>query len=430
MAEEEKAPDAEVKACTEEEQKACTPEEQKACTPDSEETRAEDVEDPEEDDKKPAEEKSCKPEEKAEDPKPEKKPETRAAELRKLEVKTEVRSFNKPKGITNSMSEHKYSLTRAFQSLLNPNVEAGLERSISEKLIREANEVPGRNSIMLSFREGEFIDSVGNGAGLVGVEHRGDMFIDALRTRMGVKNARFITGLRMPITIPVQTGVSTIGIKALNADVDRTRPTVASIEMRAKKFGAETVIGEDLLLQGNPDAIAIVISDLEAQIARKLDITILKGDSGLQIDGVDGTTGVQTETVADLTNITWKQVLGMYGKTANYEIDPQDMAWISSGPTKANLMGIPKETHTGRFICDENGTVNGYDLNVCGTLSDEDFYFGHWPSVYVGQWGGLMIKIDPYTGISNGSVKIVATMYADIAITRPAAFVKRVGAGS
>lgn len=426
----------------EEKEKACgeKPEEVKAC---GEKAKAEPSADEAEkacsEEEKPAEAKAEEEKAPAEEPEKKKeapKAESRAAELR-IEVKPagEIRSFNVPPNTKGKMmNERKYSLIRAFQSLVNPNVDASLERSVSDSMYTAAMGDPSVNSIMVDFgaltREGEFIDAAGNGAGLVGVEHRGDLFVEALRTRMGVKNARILGGLRTPIEIPVQTGVSTIGIKGLDAAVDRTKPTIGKIEMRPKKFGAETVIGRSLLLQGNPDAIAVVVNDLEAEIARKLDITILHGDADMSISGVDGTTGVQTQTVADLNSITWPDITAMYGKVADYEIEDGSLEWVAKGTTKAILMAIPKETHTGRFICDENGTVNGYRLNVCGRCSDDDLYLGYWPSVYIGMWGGIEIAVDPYTGLSEGSVKIVATMFADVAITRPAAFVKRVSGGS
>ena len=40
------------------------------------------------------------------------------------------------------------------------------------------------------------------------------------------------------------------------------------------------------------------------------------------------------------------------------------------------------------------------------------------------------MKVDDVTGISEGSVKIVAKLLADIAITNPASFVKRVASVS
>ena len=128
------------------------------------------------------------------------------------------------------------------------------------------------------------------------------------------------------------------------------------------------MIGEDLLVQGNPDAIAFVIDELQAQISRKLDLAILKGNVDPAIAGVDATTGVQTQVIANLASTTWGDVLGMYGKVADYEIEDGDLAFIGKGTTKATFMGISKDSGSGRFLC-EDGRVNGYDFNVCGAVS-------------------------------------------------------------
>jgi len=340
-----------------------------------------------------------------------------------------VRSLNIPKG-TRRMPENRYSIARAIQSLVNPEINAAFERSESDALMRSIGKTPSsRAGIMLSFRDGEFINAASNGSGLVGTDHRADLFIHSLRTRMGVRNATVLSGLTQPIDIPTQTGAVTIGVGALNSSASRTKPTVGKTSLSPKKFSAEVVVGEDLLVQGNPDAIAFVVDDLQAQIARKLDLAILKGISDPAITGVDGTTGVQTQVIASLASTTWANVLSMYGKIADYEIEDGDLEWIGKGTTKAALMGISKDTGSGRFLCEE-GKVNGYNFNVCGGLTVEDFYFGCWKNVFIGQWGGLQVKIDDITGISDGSVKIVAKLLADVAITNPASFVKRVASSS
>lgn len=359
------------------------------------------------------------------------KPEELKAELREsLKPKIEVKSIvnHKPKGI--ETMENKYSFARALQSLVNPDVDASAERAASDELMRSIGMTPSRKAgIMLAFREGEFINADGNGAGLVGTDHRADLFIHSLRTRMGVKGATILSGLTQPIDIPTQTGAVTIGVGALNSSAGRTKPTVGKTSLSPKKFSAEVVIGEDLLVQGNPDAIAFVIDDLQAQIARKLDLAILKGIADPAIAGVDATTGVQTQVIASLASTTWADVLGMYGKVADYEIEDGDLAFIGKGTTKATLMGISKDSGSGRFLC-EDGKINGYEFNVCGGLTSDDLYFGCWKNVFIGQWGGLQVKVDDVTGISEGSVKIVAKLLADIAITNPASFVKRVASVS
>lgn len=357
------------------------------------------------------------------------KPEQRSATSHREAPTEKIRTLNNFRK-ERSMGKT-YSYVRAIQSLLNPKAaKADYEREVSDRMMAPLGIAGRDNSIMLAFqRDGEFINASDNGSGLVGTDHRGDLFVEMLRTRMGVKNATIISGLVGNADIPVQTGASTVGIGALNSESGLTHPVVDSVVLSPKKFSAAVTVGEDLITQGNPDAIAFVINDLQAQLARKLDLAILNGNVSPAIAGVDGTTGVQTVTIADLASITWADVLAMYGKIADYEIADGDLAWVTKGSTKATLMGVSKDVGSGRFLC-EDGKMNGYDVDVCGALAGDALYLGAWKNVIIGQWGGLQVRVDDVTGIREGSVTIVAKLIADIAITNPNAFVKRVGAGS
>ena len=370
-----------------------------------------------------------KPAEPEEDPEV-KQNRQRAAELRQKAISPEkIRSLNIPKERKNNMPESKYSLVRAFQSLINPKIDASFERSVSDELASRSGLFVNNSSIMLSFRDGEFNGGVGVGAGMIGTDHRADLFIQSLRTRMGVKNATVLTGLVGNVDIPTQTGAVTVGIGAMNSTSSKTKPTVGSTVLTPKKFSAYVDVGEDLIAQGNPDAIAFVIDDLQAQLARKLDLSILTGNADPEILGVDGTTGVQTKVIANMASITWNDILDMYGKVADYEIEDGDLAWIAKGVTKANFMGVSKDAGSGRFLV-EDDKMNGFPVNVCGGLTANDLYLGVWKNVVIGNWGGLEIKIDDKTGIKSGTITVLARLYADIAITNPASFVKRVASGS
>lgn len=335
-----------------------------------------------------------------------------------------------------------YSICRALQALINPDIDATVEREASDLLSRNSGVTEKRGrGMMLSVRpddplfrkmfsrDGEFTGAVGDGSTLIGTDHRGDLFVKALRTRMGVNGATVLSGLQGNVEIPVQTGFSSIGVSALNATSGKTKPTVSSVTLSPKKFSAYTVVGEDLLYQGNPDAVAFVIDDLMGQLARKLDLAILTGIDDPEILGIDGTTGVQTVTIADLTAPTWKNILAFGGKVADYEMDEGTLAWITKGTTQANLKGVSKDTGSGRFLL-EDGKMDGYPVNICGGLGAEALYLGAWRNVIIGQWGGVYVKIDDITGMKEGSVTIVAKLLADIAITNPNAFVKRVSGAS
>lgn len=363
-------------------------------------------------------------EEKTEEAKKEATPEEiRAAAVAVLRAAfPNQRSFNIP--APKSANTGRYSLARAFQSLLDPAV-GKYEREVSDKLMRAAGLTPSpRSGIMLSFRDGNFTGADGSGKGLIGTDHRGDLFVRGLLPRMGVKGATVISGLTGNVDIPVQTGASAIGSGAVGSTSAATAPTVGSVTLSPKKFSASVTIGEDLLAQGNPDAIAFVIDDLSAQLARKIDLAILNGDTATGIKGVAGTTGVQSVTIADLTSATWKDILAMYGKVADYEIADGDLAWVMKGVTKTNFMGISKDAGSGRFICEED-KINGFSANVCGGLTADDLYLGVWKNIVVGQWGGLQIRVDDISGIKDGSVTIVAKLLTDIAVTNPLSFVKR-----
>lgn len=383
----------------------------------------------------PEPEKPAEPAEPEKPAEPEEDPEVkqnrqRAAELRQKAISPEkIRSLNIPKERINTMPENKYSLVRAFQSLINPKIDASFERSVSDELASRSGLFVNNSSIMLSFRDGEFNGGAGVGAGMIGTDHRADLFIQSLRTRMGVKNATVLTGLVGNVDIPTQTGAVTVGIGAMNSTSSKTKPTVGSTVLTPKKFSAYVDVGEDLIAQGNPDAIAFVIDDLQAQLARKLDLSILSGNADPEILGVDGTTGVQTKVIANMASITWNDILDMYGKVADYEIEDGDLAWIAKGVTKANFMGVSKDAGSGRFLV-EDDKMNGFPVNVCGGLTANDLYLGVWKNVVIGNWGGLEIKIDDKTGIKSGTITVLARLYADIAITNPASFVKRVASAS
>ena len=352
-----------------------------------------------------------------------------AAKLRKAAAAKDIRSLNINRGKNNMGNEKKYNIYRAVQSLVNRRAKADYEREVSDEMQMRLGMSDSDRGIMLSFREGEFINASNNGSGLVGTDHRGDLFVQMLRKRMGVKGATVLSGLVGNQEIPAQTAATEIGISALNATAGTTKPQVGSITLSPKKFSAAVTIGEDLIAQGNPDAINFVLNDLQAQLACALDLAILTGNVSPAITGVDGTTGVQTVTIANLASITWADVLKMYGKIADYEIEDGDLAWVTKGSQKAAMMGISKDAGSGRFLV-EDGKMNGYDVNVCGSLASDALYLGVWRNVFIGQWGGLSLRVDDVTGIKEGSVTIVAKLLADIAVTNPQSFVKRVGAGS
>ena len=344
-----------------------------------------------------------------------------------------IRSFNTP-GKAKKM-EKTYSIANALRSLLTGKG-GEFEREISDEIYRRAGLRPNEEmgSIMIPFSRDTFPDSTGFdsaanvGAALVSTENRPEMFVDYIRNKMGVKNATFLTGLRNNITIPTQTGTGSVGwVADLNTDVGATKPTTGNISLTPKKLGAYVPTGKDLLVQGNPDAVNLVIRDLMALIAQKLSITMLKGNGASPaITGLATAAGVQTVTIDDVTNATWQDML-KFGACVEGLAYTGKLEFIMSASDKQTFKGISKDTGSGRFLC-ENNQIDGYDVAVDGNLASGEIFFGDFSNIIVGQWGGLEIMIDPYKYARSGGVEVIASLIADIAVRNPQTFVKRVAA--
>jgi hypothetical protein len=62
--------------------------------------------------------------------------------------------------------------------------------------------------------------------------------------------------------------------------------------------------------------------------------------------------------------------------------------------------------------------TKGTSAGVCSAI-----ILGNWSDLIIGQWGGLDILVDPYTGATAGTHRVVALQDVDIAVRRVASFV-------
>jgi hypothetical protein len=61
--------------------------------------------------------------------------------------------------------------------------------------------------------------------------------------------------------------------------------------------------------------------------------------------------------------------------------------------------------------------VKGSSGAVCSAIM-----YGNWADLLIGMWGGLDVMLDPYTGATAGTKRVVALQDVDIAVRRVASF--------
>jgi len=95
-------------------------------------------------------------------------------------------------------------------------------------------------------------------------------------------------------------------------------------------------------------------------------------------------------------------------------------------------MTIKKDAGSGRFLLELIDQLMGYryvSTNLVPTLDAGGtavypLIYGDFSQLFVGQWGAMSIAVDPYTELAADSVRLVANLYADVAIAKPTAFAK------
>jgi hypothetical protein len=79
------------------------------------------------------------------------------------------------------------------------------------------------------------------------------------------------------------------------------------------------------------------------------------------------------------------------------------------------------------------GEVLGYDAVVTNTVPSNLVkgssgavcsaeIFGNWSELLLGMWGGLDVMLDPYTGSTSGTKRVVALQDLDVAVRHVASF--------
>ncbi len=250
-----------------------------------------------------------------------------------------------------------------------------------------------------------------------------DSFIDLLRKRQALSRLGVTTlaGLVGNIAIPRQTSGATAYWVAESGSPTESQQAFDQVTMSPKTVGAFTDISRKLLLQSSIDVEAFVRRDLVAVLALELDRVGFYGSGASnQPTGLDITSGINTVNFAG-TNPTWAELVQMETEVAADNADIGNLAYAVSATGRGYLKTTPKVSGYPVFMWDE-GEVNGYRTEVSNQIDAADYWYGNWADFVQGMWGGLDLTVDPYTGATAGTVRIIALQDVDQAVRHPESF--------
>ena len=322
-----------------------------------------------------------------------------------------------------------YSLLRAISASASGDwSKAGLEKEISDTIgQRSGNASQGGFYMPADMAWGQRDLTVGtNNAGgfLVGTDHDGASFIDALRaamvtTRLG---ARVMSNLQGNVAIPkLATGTSTYWVAEDGAPTEG-QPVFASVSLTPKNLASFVQISRNLLVQSDPSVEGVIRDDITKSIAVAIDAAALAGTgSSNQPTGILATTGIGSVSFSSSGAPTFAEIVSIESAISADNAMGQNMAFVTTPALAGTLKTTTKDSGSGRFVSEENA-IMGYSVNPTSSMTANTILLGDFSQLMIAQFGAIEVITE--RNAQTGQLTLGLHAMIDIGVRHPESFAK------
>lgn len=336
-----------------------------------------------------------------------------------------------------------YSIHRAILSMVDPKVDAGYEREVSDEIAKQTGRA-AQGLYIPNFVHGQraitppnFVVGDSNGSNFVATDLLASEYIEPLVAKMRLTEAgmRTITGLRGDIAIP-KGGLSQGGWIAENGTANATVSTLGQVTGSPHTASAYTDISRKMLIQSSVSAEAYTVESLDRALRYLLETAGYSGTgSDSQPTGIVNTVGVgSVNFVAGAPTLA--KLVEMWSAIESANAGSESMAWIATPAVKAILRTtIDSVTTTGgsgdvtvglgKYLLEQlkgEAYCEGYRFLDTTLAPAKKLLFGDFSQLVLALWSGTDIRVDPYTLSNTGALRVVALQDCDFLVRHAAAF--------
>lgn len=353
--------------------------------------------------------------------------------------------------VNTANGKHKYNLMRAAKGMLEGSFSRTLEAEVSQELAKRSESDCRANGFKMpyttrshTFRYNDHLKRAldsGAGAGSIPTAMSKE-WIELLRNRMvcmaaGASEIRDIKG---KFAIPRQNAAATAYWVAESAAPTGSNQTLDQVLFTPHTLGAFTDISRrffELTIMDTGEEF--VKDDLTAIIGRGADLSALNGaGNSFSPLGILQNAGItSTRTVSGGTNggvPTWANVVELNTIVARGNAaDLGPTAYVGNADVEGTLATTAKIGSTYPvYLLDDDGRLYRKPLLTTMQLPNNltkgsgsslsPLIYGVWSQLFFAYWSGVDILVDPYTGSSTGTIRIVALQDMDIQVRHNEAF--------
>lgn len=251
--------------------------------------------------------------------------------------------------------------------------------------------------------------------------------MDAIREQLVLSQAgaTMLTGLVGDLKLPIADKVTAYWSNELAEAVDGSQEVYSSnYTLSPKRLATYVDISNKLLEQTSQDINALIQRDIVRAVSSAIQEAALGGanKTNAKPGGIFYGAGAAVELdyphIVDLeTSVATANSLS---DTACYIMHPK-----AYGLCKVT----PKATNTGLGMIADGDMVNGYKtLRTTGVYTKDEsgtptygVAFGDFSEMFIGQWGNITVKVDPYTQATKGVTRLHVEAYVDVVVRNKSA---------
>lgn len=260
-------------------------------------------------------------------------------------------------------------------------------------------------------------------------------YVDTLRAKLVIARLGATILGDLVGTLPIiSTGDFTAGWLAEAGVGSVTKFTVGSGDMTPHRNFVAGAVTKDLLRQTSKDVEALIREKLLNAHATLIDTAAIAGTgSSNQPTGILNTSGIGSVAIGtNGGNLTWAKVVALETAINNDNANRGKLGYLTNAKVWGALKSIEKASNTARFLLDDNGRLNGYKVDwttlVPSNLTKgtgtglSALIFGNWEDLWVGEWGGIDLVVDPFTLATTAEIRFVLNAWNDVKVVEPKSF--------
>lgn len=264
-------------------------------------------------------------------------------------------------------------------------------------------------------------------------------YVDALKDRLVVAGlgANILGDLYGTLPV-VSAGEITAAFKAEGAQTSVSKSTISRVELTPHRASIVAAFSKDLFVQSSPDVEKLLMDKILNAHATLIDRVAIAGDPSVnsaEPTGILNTTGIGS--VAGGTNgaaISWANIVALETAVNAANGNRGKLGYLTNAKVIGQMKASERTQANGRYLLDAPyDMVNGYKIDwtnlVPSTLTKgtatskcSAMIFGNFEDLYIGQWGGLDIVVDPYTLADYGDVRLILNAYNDVKVVNAGSF--------